>query len=70
MFGQRRFGSEPSSRRQRLIDMRSIGVIDSELSLLAVIRAVMRQDGGRLPCIDRADELLDERLAADHASSE
>jgi hypothetical protein len=67
---ERRFRSEPYRRQLRPTDMRAIEVIDSELRLLAVIRAVMRQDGGGRPSVERANELLDERLAADHASSE
>ncbi|WP_317738193.1 hypothetical protein [Mycolicibacterium fortuitum] len=44
--------------------MRTIEEIDTELWLIAVVRAACRRDGEPLPSIARADELLDERLCA------
>lgn len=60
---------EPYGLKLRLIGMRSIEVIDSELRLLALIRTVCRQYGGCLPSIGRVDELLDERLTSERAVS-
>lgn len=45
-----------------LSGVRTIGGIDTELWLIAVVRAACRRDGVRPPSIARADELLDERL--------
>lgn len=42
--------------------MRTIEEIDTELWLMAVVRAACRRAGEPLPSIARADELLDERL--------
>ena len=41
---------------------RDIDAIDRELSLLAVVRASLREGGGK-PSMLAVDELLDERLA-------
>jgi hypothetical protein len=45
----------------RTASRRDIDVIDRELSLLAVVRASLRE-GGALPSMRAVDELLDERL--------
>ena len=41
--------------------MRDLDTIDSELQLLAAVRRVCRELGGRVPAIGPVDELLDER---------
>jgi hypothetical protein len=41
--------------------MRDLEVVDSELRLLAAVRRVCREQGGRVPAIGPVDELLDER---------
>ncbi|MUL85792.1 MULTISPECIES: hypothetical protein [unclassified Mycolicibacterium] len=43
--------------------MHDIEMIDFELWVISMIRAMCRREGMRLPRIGRADELLDERLA-------
>lgn len=45
----------------RLGTMRDRETIDSELRLLAAVRRVCREYGGRVPSIGPVDELLDER---------
>jgi hypothetical protein len=42
-------------------------MIDFELWLISMIRAICQREGVRLPSIARADELLDERLSLQHA---
>jgi hypothetical protein len=46
----------------RAVRSRDIDAIDRELSLLAAVRASLRE-GGALPSMRAVDELLDERLA-------
>jgi hypothetical protein len=41
--------------------MRDIETIDAELRLVAALRLAARERGGRLPSLDVADALLDER---------
>jgi hypothetical protein len=43
--------------------MRTLEVIDEELRLLAVVRRLIQEHGGR-PTSAAVDELLDERLSA------
>ena len=43
--------------------MEDIEMIDFELWLISMIRAICRRERIRLPSIARADELLDERLS-------
>lgn len=40
--------------------MRDVGVVDSELSLIAAVRQSVREQGGQ-PSTVHVDELLDER---------
>jgi hypothetical protein len=42
-------------------------MIDFELWLISMIRAICQREGVRLPSIARADELLDERLSLQRA---
>ena len=43
--------------------MQDTEMIDFELWLISMIRAICQREGVRLPSIARADELLDERLS-------
>ena len=47
--------------------MQDTEMIDFELWLISMIRAICQREGVRLPSIARADELLDERLSLQHA---
>jgi len=54
---------EPNRVRNRSMGMEDIEMIDFELWLISMIRAICRRERIRLPSIARADELLDERLS-------
>jgi hypothetical protein len=45
------------------MEMQDTEMIDFELWLVSMIRAICHREGVRLPSIARADELLDERLS-------
>ena len=47
--------------------MQDTEMIDFELWLISMIRAICQREGVRLPSIARADELLDERLSLQRA---
>jgi hypothetical protein len=49
------------------MEMQDTEMIDFELWLISMIRAICQREGVRLPSIARADELLDERLSLQRA---
>jgi hypothetical protein len=49
------------------MEMQDTEMIDFELWLVSMIRAICHREGVRLPSIARADELLDERLSLQRA---
>jgi hypothetical protein len=52
----------PAAHRLHSVsDMRDQEALDAELRLVAALRQDARERGGRLPSIDLADALLDER---------
>jgi len=51
-----------AAERNRMLRLRDIETVDSELRLLLAIRQMVREEEGRTPSTRRIDQLLDERL--------
>jgi len=57
----------PNPAVSEIVGMEMQEMIDFELWLISMIRAICQREGVRLPSIARADELLDERLSLQRA---